>query len=452
MTARPLAAALCGALLASASFAADPTYPPLPKAVSSFGAVADGGFVYVYGGHAGTPHTYSTETELGTFHRIPVGGGKAWEELPGGPGLLGMNLAALDGKIYRVGGTVAKNKPGEKAELVSVPDVEAFDPKAKAWTPSVPLPAARSSHDVVAVGTRLIVVGGWEMRTGGKPAWADTALVLDTSAKSPKWEAVPQPFKRRALTAAALGARVYVIGGLTETGESVRKVDVFNVASGKWADGPEFPGGDRAGFSPAACEVGGTIYLTTADKSVLRLSDKGDAWEKVGTTDEPRYVHRLAPVSEKAFVAIAGATPKGSLASVELIKPDAPKIAKADKKGQKICPVMTSEEVDADSHVVDYKGVKVYLCCDTCVARFKAEPSAYLDAGVIPELKGMELPKRVIEQVWCPVMRDRRVSSKDPFVTYKGVKVYVFNATAKQRFEANPEKWIDAEILPQLKK
>ena len=449
MTARTLTAALCGALLVSVATAAD--YPPLPKAVSSFGAVADGGFVYVYGGHAGKAHTYSTESALGTLHRIPVGGGKEWEELPGGTPLQGLNLAAVDGKIYRVGGMRAKNKPDEKSDLVSVTDVEAFDPKAKKWTASVPLPAGRSSHDVVAVGTRLVVVGGWEMKSGAKSEWADTALILDTAAKSPKWESVPQPFKRRALTAVALGARVYVLGGMTESGEQVRKVDILNVATGKWSAGPEFPGGDRAGFSPAACEAGGKIYLSTADKSVLRLNDKGDAWEKVGTTNEPRYVHRLAPVGEKSFIAIAGATPKGSVASVELVKPDSPKAAKVTK-GQKLCPIMTAEEVDKDSHVVTYKGVKVYLCCDTCVARFKAEPSAYLDLDILPELKGQELPKRAIEQVWCPVMRDRRVSSRDPFVMYKGVKIYVFNATAKQRFEANPEKWIDAEILPQLKK
>lgn len=449
MTARTLTAALCGALLVSVSTAAE--YPPLPKPVSSFGAVTADGFVYVYGGHAGKAHTYSTESALGTLLRIPVGGGKAWEELPGGTPLQGLNLAAVDGKVYRVGGMRAKNKPGEPSDLMSVTDVEAFDPKTKSWTPSVPLPAGRSSHDVVGVGTRLVVVGGWEMKSGGKPAWADTALVLDTTAKTPKWESVPQPFKRRALTATAIGARVYVIGGLTEDNQQVRRVDIFNVATGKWTAGPEYPGGDRAGFSPAACEAGGKLYLSTADKSVLRLSDKGDAWEKVGTTDVPRYVHRLAPVGDKNFVAIAGATPNGSVASVELVKPDQPKVAKATK-GQKLCPVMTAEEVDTDSHAVTFKGVKVYLCCEVCVAKFKAEPSAYLDLDILPELKGMDLPKRAIEQVWCPVMRDRRVSSKDPFVMYKGAKVYVFNATAKQRFEANPEKWIDAEILPQLKK
>ena len=96
-----------------------PTYPPLPKAVSSFGAVARDGFVYVYGGHAGTPHSYSSDTSLGTFHRLPLAGGAAWESLPGGPGLIGLNLASAGGKVYRVGGTATPNKAGEPSKLLA---------------------------------------------------------------------------------------------------------------------------------------------------------------------------------------------------------------------------------------------------------------------------------------------------------------------------------------------
>jgi len=40
--------------------AAEPEYAPLPKPVTSFGAAVADGFVYVYGGHAGKPHQYST--------------------------------------------------------------------------------------------------------------------------------------------------------------------------------------------------------------------------------------------------------------------------------------------------------------------------------------------------------------------------------------------------------
>ena len=428
-------------------------YAPLPKAVSSFGAVGCDGFIYVYGGHAGTPHAYSTETSLGTFLRLPVGGGEKWEELPGGPGLIGLNLATAGGKVYRVGGMHARNKAGDKSDLASVAEVAAFDPKTKKWEAAPALPAGRSSHDVVGVGSKLVVVGGWTM-TGSGTEWAETALVLDTAAKGPKWEAVPQPFKRRALTAAAVGNKVYVVGGLTETAESVRKVEILDLATGKWSSGPEFPGTERTGFNPAACEVGGRLVVNPMDKAVFRLSGKGDAWEKVGSTAEVRYVHRLVPVGKDGFVAIAGASPKGPHASVELVKLDAPATAAkpADPKAQKFCPVMTTDEIDpAASDVVEWKGVKIYVCCGTCATKFKRDPAAYLDARLLPQVAGMELPKRDIEQVYCPVYPDRKVSSKDPFVTYKGVKVYIFSDVGKQRFEKDPMRYADPKVLPQLK-
>ena len=125
----------------------------------------------------------------------------------------------------------------------------------------------------------------------------------------------------------------------------------------------------------------------------------------------------------------------------------------ADDTKQKYCPIMTTDEIDpAEAKTVTYKGVKVFLCCDTCVAKWNKEPSAYLDAKLIPGLVGKELPKREIEQVYDPVLKERKVSSKDTFAMYKGVKVYFFNETAKKRFEKEPERYADKKVLPQLPK
>lgn len=134
--------------------------------------------------------------------------------------------------------------------------------------------------------------------------------------------------------------------------------------------------------------------------------------------------------------------------AVPFVHADPPK---TDSKVQKYCPVMTKDEIDLnESKWVEYKGVKVYLCCDTCVARFKRDPAAYLDPKLIPGLAGMDLPKRGIEQQYCPVYRDKKVSAKDPFTTYKGVKVYFWNTTAKERFEKDPDRYADRAVLPQL--
>jgi YHS domain-containing protein len=448
--------------IASAAIAADqtqPNYPPLPKAISSFGAAEFDGYIYVYGGHSGKTHKYSSETTLGTFLRLPMEGiskESKWEELPGGTGLQGLNLVAVDGKIYRVGGMQARNKPDdEKGDSHSLAEVMSFDPKTKTWSPAPSMPAGRSSHDIVAAGSKIVVVGGWEMKgPNEKSVWHEKALILDTAAKEPKWEAIPQPFKRRALAASALGSKVYVMGGLNEAGETVRAVSILDLVSGKWSDGPEIPGSEKIGFSPASTVVGGKLILNTMDKSVFALNEKGTAWEKVGQTVESRFVHRLVPAGKNAVIAIAGAGPKGAHASIELVRLDGPSpTEKAAVPGaQKYCPVMTEDEIDPKaSSVVDYKGVKIYLCCDQCVGKFRRDPAAYLDPKIIPGLAGMELPKRDIEQVFCPVLKDRKISSKDPSTTYKGVKIYFYNDIARQRFEKDPERYADSAILPQLK-
>lgn len=126
---------------------------------------------------------------------------------------------------------------------------------------------------------------------------------------------------------------------------------------------------------------------------------------------------------------------------------------KGAPKAQKFCPVMTHDEIDPnESKWVEYKGVKIYLCCDTCVVKWKRDPAAYLDPEFIPALAGMELPRRGTEQRFCPVYRDKKISVKDPSLIYKGVRVYFYNATAKTRFEKDPERFADPKILPQLPK
>ena len=124
-----------------------------------------------------------------------------------------------------------------------------------------------------------------------------------------------------------------------------------------------------------------------------------------------------------------------------------------DPKVQKFCPIMTTDEIDPEaSPAVEYKGVKIFLCCDQCMNKFKRDPAAYLDPKLIPGLVGVELPKRDIEQMYCPVLKDRKVSSKDPSITYKGVKVYFYSDLALKRFEKDPERYADPKILPQLPK
>jgi hypothetical protein len=292
--------------------------PPLPKAVSSLGAITCDGHLYVYGGHGGKTHHYDTSIVLDTFHRVKIDGGAAWEKLPGGPRVQGMNLAAHGGKVYRAGGMQPRNAPGTPTDNVSIADAGVFDPKAGAWAKLPPLPAPRSSHDLIAVGDKLVAVGGWEMKgKGARTDWHETALVLDLTAREPKWEAIPQPFPRRALAAAVVGSKVYVLGGMTPDGPT-RRVDVLDLETRQWSRGPDLPGTDRGAFAPAACAVGGKVVVNTGAGPLYRLT--GDSWEQVGTAARKRIVGRLLPHGPDAVILVGGAAGGENVAAVEVIR------------------------------------------------------------------------------------------------------------------------------------
>lgn len=308
-----------------------PAFAPLPVPVASMGAIVSDGYLYVYGGHAGKTHTYDTKAVLGTFQRLKLNTpGAKWEELPGGPILQGMNLAAHGGKIYRVGGMSPRNAPGEPSDNHSSSEVVCYNPKSGKWEELPPLPVGRSSHDVVVSGDKLVVVGGWQMRgRSEKSVWQDTALVMDLSSASPKWEAIPQPFRRRALTAAAVGTKVYVLGGLGEK-ESASRCDILDLATGKWTQGPDFPGGSMMGFSPAATALNGKVVMNTSGGPVYQLNQAGDAWVSIGDAAIRRFVHRMVPLTNDSVVLVGGASRSlGNVAELEIVKLTTPK--KAEK-------------------------------------------------------------------------------------------------------------------------
>ncbi len=288
----------------------------LPEATSSFGAAAADGWLYVYGGHVSPTHAYSTSAVSGHFARRRLRDGSAWQTLPAGPPAQGLSLAAYQGRIYRIGGMQPRNEPGTPSDTHSLDAVARFDPATGAWQALPPLPAARSSHDVVIVGSRLFALGGWNLRgRGGSTEWPATMEILDLAAARPIWTSVPQPFKRRALVAAARGDRIYVIGGFDEQSKVVRGMDVYDAARGTWSAGPALPGGPMNGFGPAAAVVDGRLVVSVDDGSLHRLRTDGAGWEPIGQAS-PRIAHRLVTDGDRVLI-LGGARAGANLDLVE---------------------------------------------------------------------------------------------------------------------------------------
>lgn len=309
------------AVLASLPAAADtPRYPDLPRALSSFGAAVAGDHVYVYGGHSGRAHSYSTETTRGEFFRLDLKKPTKWEALPGGPKLQGLGLVAHRGKLYRVGGMQPQNAKGEKTDTKSQASCAVFDPATGQWAEWAPLPEPRSSHDAAVVGGTLYVLGGWRLNgKDGKSEWHDHGWSLDLTRSDATWQKVEQPFRRRALTVAGHDGKLYVLGGLNAKGETELTVNVYDPQAGTWSDGASLPGEKMNGFTPASAVAGGRLYVTPADGHVYRLTEKGDRWEEAGKLKDSRFVARMVAGPDKHLLVIAGAAPGTLLAAVEAV-------------------------------------------------------------------------------------------------------------------------------------
>ena len=296
---------------------------PLPAPVTSFGATIANGHLYVFGGHLGKTHKYSSDQQSKQLLRLNLHQKTAaWEVIGTGPGRTGLSMVAYAGQLYRIGGWEAKNAAGDEAQLHSSRDFARFDFKSGTWQDLAPLPEGRSSHDSAVLGSQLYVIGGWEMQ-GGEGEYHATAYVCDLAVDNPRWKALSKPpFSRRALAVAAWQGKIYVIGGMDDSNDATTATNVFDPKTQQWSDGPPLPGKPIDGFGSSAFGTPYGLFATTKSGLLVRLSSDGKRWEEVGKLNHPRIAHRLLATEDGALVAVGGAGPNGKVAEVEAIRID----------------------------------------------------------------------------------------------------------------------------------
>src|SRR5215216_2870449 len=95
--------ALFACLLAGAAIAAEglrvTELPPLEKPVTSFGAAVADGWLYVYGGHLGSPHEYSGDLQSRELLRLNLKQPQKWELVGEVPRRTGLAMVAYQGKL-----------------------------------------------------------------------------------------------------------------------------------------------------------------------------------------------------------------------------------------------------------------------------------------------------------------------------------------------------------------
>jgi hypothetical protein len=307
--------------------------PAIKVGVTSSGAAIAGGSLYLYGGHTGSAHTYSADLQSGSLVRLNLANPEKWEEVATGPKRTGLAVVGYRGKIYRIGGWESKNDTGEKWVLHSQRDFTCFDPATGKWTELTPMPRGRSSHDAALVGDQLYVVGGWELTGEGDGDWHTTALVCDLSQAKPEWKEIASPpFRRRALAVAGFAGRLYVLGGMTDHNEVTAAVSIYDPKSNQWSEGPALPGKGMDTFGLSAFGGQPGLFATMAEGSLMRLTDDGKSWERVGSLNHPRFFHRLVMADDGQLFAVAGSTRGGKVLQTEAIRYGVAKEAKTAAK------------------------------------------------------------------------------------------------------------------------
>jgi len=225
----------------------------LPVAVTHAAAVVDGTTIWLLGGYVGDSPGPATD-QVWRYSTTT----NAWSPGPPLPAPRGAGGAALlDGELHYFGGTSRGTGPGSPDEDEHwVLRVDG----GTAWEPRAPLPNPRNHLAGAALGGRIYAVGGQHgenERTGNQrqvdaydPATDSWTQVAD----------LPSARGHVATSAVVVAGRIVVIGGTEQGNVASALVEAYDPAANAWLALPALPQGRK---SPVAGLIGGDLYVAT---------------------------------------------------------------------------------------------------------------------------------------------------------------------------------------------
>jgi len=154
------------------------------------------------------------------------------------------------------------------------------------WLAGPDLPRPLNGHCQLTVGTSVVVTGGYNDRDG----WLSSVFLLDMEVGV--WiRLTGMKEKREAHSCAEFNGEVVVMGGYNggggnfETGSGMTSVEILNLSTRQWRQGPSLPSGVKYGMSAVHDN---TIYLTQAgsESQVFSLSGLDAEWQEVAEIGE----------------------------------------------------------------------------------------------------------------------------------------------------------------------
>jgi N-acetylneuraminic acid mutarotase len=216
--------------------------------------------------------------------------------------------AVLTGKIAVIGGFLADGSSSRRVDL--------YDPASDRWSRLPDLPLAVNHAMAAADGRRIYVVGGY-----AEDGPTRAAFVLQAGA----WKRLPLlPEPRAAGGAAFAGGKLYVVGGVFERGRLAREAFVFDPKRGRWSEIP----GPRQREHVGVAALGGRIYAVGGrsagfDTNVAIAEEYRPAsgkWFRLPSVPGARGGTGLAPAGG-LLLSVGGEGPEGTIAEVYAFDP-----------------------------------------------------------------------------------------------------------------------------------
>jgi N-acetylneuraminic acid mutarotase len=211
----------------------------------------------------------------------------------------GLHSSVIGDKIYVMG--------GESDEPDSVPTgaMHVYDPATDRWTAAKDMPTARGFFGAAAIGGRIHAVGG-SLNMREQDPGTGVHEIYDSVVDN--WtRGADMPTPRADLTANAVGARLYAIGGTRHVGiEALGMVEEYDSAADTWTRKADMPT-PRLHHSSAVVDgkiivVGGGPEWPVPSAATEMYDPATDTWTKLADMPTPRVGVWAAALDGKLYV------------------------------------------------------------------------------------------------------------------------------------------------------
>ena len=200
-------------------------------------------------------------------------------------------------------------------------DLFTKEPSPERWDSLAPMPTPRTEVAVAAIGERIYVIGGFDKTNRA------TAIVEVYDTITDTWDsAAPLPIPLHHVGAASLSGEVYVVGGYVEGWDATDSVFIYNQEADSWKEAASMP--TKRGALTIQF-VDGVLYAVGgADRIALDINEaynpKTDTWQNMAPMPTARD-HLASAVVDGKMYAIGGRiiTLGSNLATNEVYDPKA---------------------------------------------------------------------------------------------------------------------------------